>query len=128
MRRSGFHSARAGPRLAMTKLAGRSCCAGMTVGALTCHNEAVTEASSPDVIVSAEPARREHVPLGIAYMVAATILFAASSAASKWLVATYPVGEVLFTRTAVVAHHLRAVHPAADRSRRLSHAAAEPRT
>jgi drug/metabolite transporter (DMT)-like permease len=34
-------------------------------------------------------------------MVAATILFAASSAASKWLVATYPVGEVLFTRTAV---------------------------
>jgi drug/metabolite transporter (DMT)-like permease len=73
----------------------------MTVGALTCHNEAVTEASSPDVIVSAEPARREHVPLGIAYMVAATILFAASSAASKWLVATYPVGEVLFTRTAV---------------------------
>jgi drug/metabolite transporter (DMT)-like permease len=34
-------------------------------------------------------------------MVAATILFAASSAASKWLVAAYPVGEVLFTRTAV---------------------------
>jgi drug/metabolite transporter (DMT)-like permease len=53
------------------------------------------------VIVSAKPARREHIPLGIAYMVAATILFAASSAASKWLVATYPVGEVLFTRTAV---------------------------
>jgi drug/metabolite transporter (DMT)-like permease len=53
------------------------------------------------VIVSAKPVRREHIPLGIAYMVAATILFAASSAASKWLVATYPVGEVLFTRTAV---------------------------
>ena len=53
------------------------------------------------MIVSAKPARREHIPLGIAYMVAATILFAASSAASKWLVATYPVGEVLFTRTAV---------------------------
>src|SRR3981189_3589471 len=34
-------------------------------------------------------------------MVAATILFAASSAASKWVVATYRVGEVLFTRTAV---------------------------
>jgi drug/metabolite transporter (DMT)-like permease len=53
------------------------------------------------VIVSAKPVRREHIPLGIAYMVAATILFAASSAASKWLVAAYPVGEVLFTRTAV---------------------------
>jgi drug/metabolite transporter (DMT)-like permease len=46
-------------------------------------------------------ARREHVPLGIAYMVAATIVFAGSSAASKWLVARYPVGEVLFTRTLV---------------------------
>jgi drug/metabolite transporter (DMT)-like permease len=46
-------------------------------------------------------ARREHVPLGIAYMVSATILFAASSAVSKWLVARYPIGEVLFTRTLV---------------------------
>jgi drug/metabolite transporter (DMT)-like permease len=31
-------------------------------------------------------------------MVGATIVFALSSATSKWLVATYPVGEVLFTR------------------------------
>ena len=61
----------------------------------------MNEASSPDVTAPAKPARREHIPLGIAYMVAATILFAASSAVSKWLVATYPVGEVLFTRTAV---------------------------
>jgi drug/metabolite transporter (DMT)-like permease len=45
--------------------------------------------------------RHEHVPLGILYMVAATIVFAASSAASKWLVESYPVGEVLFTRTLV---------------------------
>jgi drug/metabolite transporter (DMT)-like permease len=44
------------------------------------------------------PARRDHIPLGIAYMIAASILFALSSAASKWLVATYPVGEVLFSR------------------------------
>jgi drug/metabolite transporter (DMT)-like permease len=42
--------------------------------------------------------RREHVPLGVLYMVGATIVFAISSATSKWLVATYPVGEVLFTR------------------------------
>jgi drug/metabolite transporter (DMT)-like permease len=34
-------------------------------------------------------------------MVAAGFLFAGSSAASKWLVATYPVGEVLFSRTIV---------------------------
>ena len=45
--------------------------------------------------------RREHVPLGVLYMVGATIVFAMSSATSKWLVATYPVGEVLFTRAGV---------------------------
>ncbi len=28
-------------------------------------------------------------------------MFAASSAVSKWLVASYPIGEVLFTRTSV---------------------------
>ena len=59
----------------------------------------MSEASS--LIVSAKPARREHVPLGILYMVGATIVFAASSAVSKWLVASYPIGEVLFTRTVV---------------------------
>jgi drug/metabolite transporter (DMT)-like permease len=61
----------------------------------------VTEASVPDLIAPAKPAQREHVPLGILYMIGATIMFAASSAVSKWLVAAYPVGEVLFTRTAV---------------------------
>src|SRR5262249_50606828 len=59
----------------------------------------MSEASS--LIVSAKPARCEHVPLGILYMVSATIVFAVSSAVSKWLVASYPVGEVLFTRTSV---------------------------
>jgi drug/metabolite transporter (DMT)-like permease len=34
-------------------------------------------------------------------MVAATVVFTASSAVSKWLVAKYPIGEVLFTRTAI---------------------------
>ena len=61
----------------------------------------MSEASIPDRLGYAPPARREHVPLAIVYMIGATIVFAASSAASKWLVATYPVGEVLFTRTAV---------------------------
>ena len=45
--------------------------------------------------------RREHVPLAIFYMNVATFVFAASSAASKWLVQSYPIGEVLFTRTLV---------------------------
>ena len=44
--------------------------------------------------------RSERIPLGIAYMLVATILFAGSSALSKWLVATYPIGEMLFVRTA----------------------------
>jgi drug/metabolite transporter (DMT)-like permease len=61
----------------------------------------VSEASSSDLAISGSPARREHVPLAILYMVGATIIFSGSSAASKWLVARYPIGEVLFTRTAV---------------------------
>jgi drug/metabolite transporter (DMT)-like permease len=48
-----------------------------------------------------EGPRREHVPLAILYMNGATFVFAASSAASKWLVQSYPIGEVLFTRTLV---------------------------
>ncbi len=45
--------------------------------------------------------RREHIPLGILYMVGATIVFAVSSAVSKWLVDIYPPGEVLFSRSLV---------------------------
>jgi drug/metabolite transporter (DMT)-like permease len=44
--------------------------------------------------------RQERIPLGIAYMLIATIVFAGSSALSKWLVATYPIGEMLFMRAA----------------------------
>jgi drug/metabolite transporter (DMT)-like permease len=55
-----------------------------------------TEVRAPD-----RPAQREHVPLAILYMLGATIMFSASSAVSKWLVAYYPIGEVLFTRTVV---------------------------
>jgi len=42
--------------------------------------------------------RNDDVPRGIICMVVATILFAAASAASKWLVGLYPVGEVLCLR------------------------------
>jgi drug/metabolite transporter (DMT)-like permease len=60
----------------------------------------VTEATGEEWIETV-PTRREHVPLAILLMVGATIVFTVSSALSKWLVARYPIGEVLFTRTAV---------------------------
>jgi drug/metabolite transporter (DMT)-like permease len=43
--------------------------------------------------------RTEDVPRGILMMIVATALFAGASAASKWLVGIYPVGEVLFARS-----------------------------
>ena len=47
------------------------------------------------------PARQERIPQAIMYMIAAGAIFSFSSAASKWLVETYPVGEVLFSRVLV---------------------------
>lgn len=46
-----------------------------------------------------KPTREERVPLGILYMIGATVMFASGNAVSKWLVETYPVGEILFIRT-----------------------------
>ena len=46
----------------------------------------------------APPLRTEHVPLGIVYMLGATVMFAVSSAVSKWQVAAYSFDEVLFFR------------------------------
>jgi drug/metabolite transporter (DMT)-like permease len=43
--------------------------------------------------------RADDVPRGILCMLAATILFSGASAASKWLVGIYPVGEVLCLRS-----------------------------
>ena len=61
------------------------------------------DVSSPSVARRADlermRGRTEDVPRGILMMVVATILFAGASAASKWLVAIYPVGEVLFLRS-----------------------------
>jgi drug/metabolite transporter (DMT)-like permease len=45
--------------------------------------------------------RQERIPLAILYMVAAGAIFSFSSAASKLLAETYPVGEVLFSRVLV---------------------------
>jgi len=44
-------------------------------------------------------ARADRVPLGIAFMLAATVMYSASTALSKWQVATYSFAEVLFIRT-----------------------------
>ena len=51
------------------------------------------------IIKTASWAARDDVPYGIMLMIVATALFACASAASKWLVAGYPVGEVLFLRS-----------------------------
>lgn len=44
-------------------------------------------------------ARTDHVPLGIVFMLGATLLFSASFAVSKWQVARYSFAEVLFFRS-----------------------------
>jgi drug/metabolite transporter (DMT)-like permease len=62
----------------------------------------VTEApGSATPPASSPPERQERIPLAILYMVAAGMIFSFSSAASKLLAETYPVGEVLFSRVLV---------------------------
>jgi drug/metabolite transporter (DMT)-like permease len=46
-------------------------------------------------------ARRDNIPLAIFYIVSSGFVFMFSNASSKWLIATYPIGEVLFSRTLV---------------------------
>lgn len=48
--------------------------------------------------MSPSPLRKDRVPLGVLFMLGATVMFAASSALSKWQVAEYPFSEVLFFR------------------------------
>jgi len=49
--------------------------------------------------VSTSPARVDNIPLGILFMIGATVMFALSSALAKWQVALYPVGEVMAFRS-----------------------------
>src|SRR5215472_15583459 len=51
------------------------------------------------LIVEDGAVRQNHVVRGIMFMIGATIMFAVSNALSKWLVAIYPVGEVMFARS-----------------------------
>jgi drug/metabolite transporter (DMT)-like permease len=53
-----------------------------------------------DRIAAARPVA-DRVPRGIAFMLGATVLFAASTALSKWQVASYSFAEVLWFRSAV---------------------------
>jgi drug/metabolite transporter (DMT)-like permease len=62
----------------------------------------VTAPNSADTRPPADPPQRqERIPLAIFYMIAAGMIFSFSSAASKLLAETYPVGEVLFSRVLV---------------------------
>ncbi len=61
----------------------------------------MTANDSAERPVPKPPARQERIPLAILYMVSAGLIFSFSSAASKWLVQTYPPGEVLFSRVFV---------------------------
>jgi drug/metabolite transporter (DMT)-like permease len=67
--------------------------AGLETGNLATARRAV----SPPVWV--KPA--ENIPIGIAYMIIATVAFAIMHALSKWLIATYPIGQVMFARSFV---------------------------
>jgi drug/metabolite transporter (DMT)-like permease len=47
---------------------------------------------------AARPERKDNVPAAIFLMLGATFTFTCTSALSKWLIETYPIGEVLFSR------------------------------
>lgn len=57
---------------------------------------AAIERNSAD---SVEAGRNNQVVRGIMLMIGATVMFALSNALSKWVVAHYPVGEVMFARS-----------------------------
>jgi drug/metabolite transporter (DMT)-like permease len=61
--------------------------------------EKMTDRPAPGPDPLAEGRRAENIPLGIVCMLTASILFQVSSVLSKWLIETYPIGEMLFMRT-----------------------------
>jgi len=56
--------------------------------------------------------RADRVSLGILFMLGATVMFAVSSALSKWQVAEYSFVEVLFFRATASLFTLRRGYPA----------------
>ena len=81
-------------------------------------------AEQADARHSRRPGRADNVPAGIIMMVLATVVFAGASAASKWLVAEYPVGEVLCLRSLSSLIGGADGDPAGERTFSLCHAAA----
>ncbi len=49
----------------------------------------------------ARPVQHENVPRAIALMLGAGFVFTCTSALSKWLIESYPIGEILFTRVLI---------------------------
>jgi drug/metabolite transporter (DMT)-like permease len=56
---------------------------------------------SPEPPALLRPAREEHATRAIGLMLCSTFVFTCTSALSKWLIETYPIGEVLFTRVLI---------------------------
>lgn len=61
-------------------------------------NATVKPALHPSLPVAGR--RTDRIPVGILCMLSATVMFAGSAALSKWLIAIYPIGEMLFMRSA----------------------------
>jgi len=59
------------------------------------------DAETQTCVTTSRVERRDNISLAIFLMIGSGVVFNCSNAASKWLVATYPVGEVLFSRTLV---------------------------
>jgi len=55
--------------------------------------------TEPAAVAGSQAARDNHVVRGIMFMIGATVMLAISNALSKWVVAIYPVGEVMFARS-----------------------------
>lgn len=64
----------------------------------TAHSE--VDVSAGAIKIEA-PTAASNVSRGIVCMIIATIAFAVTHALSKWLVASYPVGQVMFSRSLV---------------------------
>jgi drug/metabolite transporter (DMT)-like permease len=60
-----------------------------------------TERTQPSAVVKISAKPGDDIPRGILLMIGATVLFAVSSAVTKWQVAIYPVGEATFFRSFV---------------------------
>jgi drug/metabolite transporter (DMT)-like permease len=63
------------------------------------QSTALAGGPQPDAGGARPASRKDNIPRGIYFMIAATVMFALSSAIAKLQVAIYPVGEVMFFRS-----------------------------